>query len=195
MNGSTRGPGDAGKRPGRARGRSTQRGRGVSGRPAARPEARRRTTASTRTSVPHEPPGSSETGEREPIAPDVRRRFTSRAAVLLAVFVLLVVGLAVPFREYVEQRGRIADLQAKERTQEQKIAELKREQRRLNDPAYIEQQARERLHYAKPGEFTYVVIDPEGSAGEGARKRARAEGPSWSQRLWSSVRVADRPRK
>ncbi|MQA80469.1 MAG: septum formation initiator family protein [Streptosporangiales bacterium] len=186
------GPGDGGRRPGRPRGRSTQRGRGESGRSAARPDARRRTTASTRISLPHEPP---ESGERAPIAPDVRRRFTSRAAVLLAVFVLLVVGLAVPFREYVEQRGRIAELQTKERTQEQKITELRREQKRLNDPAYIEQQARERLHYAKPGEFTYVVIDPERSGGEGVRKPARAEGPSWSQRLWSSVRVADRPRK
>ncbi|MQA06063.1 MAG: septum formation initiator family protein [Streptosporangiales bacterium] len=176
----SRGPGDASRRtPTRARRQKD------AGRSTARPDSRR-TTATNRRTVPDQ-------AEQQPelSAPAVRRRFTSRAAVLLAVICLIVVGLAYPLREYVAQRAQIQELEAKKRNQQEDIGELRAEQRRLQDPAYIEQQARKRLHYAKPGELTYVVVDDR-KPGD-AKKKTKLAGPSWSQRLWGSVRVADRP--
>ncbi|MGH3096543.1 MAG: FtsB family cell division protein [Streptosporangiales bacterium] len=181
----TRGPSDPGRRkPGVSRSdRSTQR-----------PETRRRTAGSGRSIVD----GASERAgkKRAPALPEreIRRRFTGRAAVLAAVLCLLVVGLAYPLREYITQRQQIAELEAKKRQQEKDIGKLQRQQQRLQDPAYIEQQARRRLHYAKPGEITYVVID-DGTGGSGGGPGGSAGGQSWYERLWSSVHVADRPGK
>lgn len=181
----TRGPGDAGRRkPGTSRGeRSTQR-----------PEMRRRTAGSGRSIVDD---GSENAGKKPATSlpeREIRRRFTGRAAVLAAVLCLLVVGLAYPLREYITQRQQIAELQAKKQQQEKDIARLQRQQQRLQDPAYIEQQARRRLHYAKPGEITYVVID-DGGYGGGAGSDGSGGGQSWYERLWSSVHVADHPGK
>ncbi|HEX6446932.1 MAG TPA: septum formation initiator family protein, partial [Streptosporangiales bacterium] len=160
----------------------------------SRPETRR-STASTRRTVPVEAP--EEPQRPQPLSPEVRRRFTSRAAVLLAVICLLAVGLTYPLREYVEQRHQIAELEAQQRRNAQDIASLQDQQRRWQDPAYVEQQARQRLQYAKPGEITYVVVggpDDTGAEHHGsATGRSTTHGPSWSERVWGSVRVADRP--
>ncbi|MBO0890430.1 MAG: septum formation initiator family protein, partial [Acidothermales bacterium] len=154
----------------------------------------RRSTGSTRRTVPVEAP--EERPRQQPLSPEVRRRFTSRAAVLLAVICLLAVGLTYPLREYVEQRHQISELEAQQRRNAQDIATLQQQQRRWQDPAYVEQQARQRLQYAKPGEITYVVVgqDDNGAKGHGSSTdRSTAHGPSWSERVWGSVRVADRP--
>lgn len=187
---STRGPGDAHRRTSPARGsggQPTGRRQRDTGRSTARPEQRRRTATSRRTL-----PDAAEEQPAELSAPAIRRRFTSRAAVLLAVLCLIVVGLAYPLREYVAQRAQIQELEVERREQRADIAELRREQARWQDPAYVEQQARKRLHYAKPGELTYVVVD--GGPADDWKDAGERQGPSWSQRLWSSVRVADRPR-
>nr|MBA2390739.1 septum formation initiator family protein [Geodermatophilaceae bacterium] len=70
------------------------------------------------------------------------------------------------------------------------LTELRRQ---LQDPAYIEAQARERLKYAMPGDRVFVVVDgaaiPQPPApGEAA---APADGDSWLERLGESVRRAD----
>lgn len=182
----SRGPGDAGRRkPGVPQGdRTTQR-----------PGTRRRTNGSGRSVVGDDAERVAKKPTTKLPEREIRRRFTGRAAVLAAVLCLLVVGLAYPLREYITQRQQIAELQAKKRQQEKHIAKLERQQQRLQDPAYIEQQARRRLHYAKPGEITYVVID-DGKGGSGGKgSDDGAGGQSWYERLWSSVHVADRPGK
>ena len=74
------------------------------------------------------------------------------------------------------------------------LTELQAEKARWSDPAYVAQQARTRLQYAKPGETVYVVIRP-GDENDETRDAPPATstvvGDSWSARMWNSVQAAD----
>ena len=123
--------------------------------------------------------------------PAERARFTSRAAVLAVVLCAIALSLAYPVREYIAQRRQIDQLQAQSAQTAAQLARLQAEAARLNDPAYIEQQARDRLHYCMPRQTCYVIIggQPASNAGKAA---AAVAGTPWYERLWSSVQQADR---
>ncbi len=136
--------------------------------------------------------GSTTTGEeREPR----RANLTGRAAMLALVVCLLAISLAYPLREYLSQRGDIADYRATVAAQEKKVAALQREHRRWNDEAYVQAQARERLHFVMPGETSYVVLgSDEAISADGvveATPEKSARSP-WFTDLWHSVEVAGR---
>ncbi len=119
-----------------------------------------------------------------------RARLTSRAAVLAVVICAIALSLAYPVREYIAQRRQIDQLQAERQVILVQLHRLEREQQRLSDPAYVEQLARDRLHLCMRGETCYVVIGGHSRAG-GPSVAAAAATP-WYERLWQSVRVADR---
>ena len=102
-------------------------------------------------------------------------------------------ALALPFKVWVAQRGQISDLRAQTRAAQQRITQLHAEQQRWQDPDYVRQQARQRLHYVMPGETAYVVLDDRNAKRAHARLRAQVQtqltGP-WYSRLWQSVQVA-----
>ena len=118
---------------------------------------------------------------------------TSRAVILLTVLALLVATLAMPIREYLQQRATITALQNEYTSGQQRVASLQAQARRWNDPSYLQAQARARLHFVFPGEIGYVVLSPQ------AIKRARStKVPTapvvvspWYDTLWSSVQQAD----
>jgi cell division protein FtsL len=118
-----------------------------------------------------------------------RPRFTSRAAVLVVVVCAIALSLAYPVREYLAQLRQISQLQAQQAQISAQLRQLKAEHRRLSSPAYVEQQARDRLHMCLPTQTCYVIIN-------GTKPTAKA-GTShvvvtpWYERLWSSVRTAD----
>jgi cell division protein FtsB len=125
------------------------------------------------------------------------RGLTTRAAVLGLVVCALVVSAALPLREYLSQRGRIASAEAKNAQQQQRVAALQRQLEQLKDPAYVKAQARERLHFVMPGEYAYVVIRPSAAPvapGRAALQGTVASGPEapWYSQVWASVRVADK---
>ena len=101
---------------------------------------------------------------RRPLPAD-RARFTGRAAVLAVVICAIALSLAYPVREYIAQRRQIDQLQAQRLQMVAQLRTLERQQQRLNDPAYIEQLARDKLHFCMPGETCYVII---GGSGAGA---------------------------
>ena len=121
--------------------------------------------------------------------PSDRARFTSRAAVLAVVVCAIALSLAYPVREYIAQRRQIDQLQAQSQATTAELARLRAEALRLNDPAYIEQQAQDRLHMCLPGSNCYVIIG--GQAASAAPPGAAAAGTPWYERLWHSVRQAD----
>jgi cell division protein FtsB len=125
---------------------------------------------------------------RRPPPPE-RPRFTSRAAVLAVVVCAIALSLAYPVREYIAQRRQLDQLQAQSAATTAELARLRAEALRLNQPAYIEQQARDRLHMCLPGASCYVIIGgrPAGSSSA----LAAAAGTPWYERLWHSVRQAD----
>jgi hypothetical protein len=98
----------------------------------------------------------------------------------------------LPFKVWVGQRGEIHTLEAQTRQQQQHIADLREQEQRWNDPAYVKQQARLRLHYAMPGEKTYVVLDQPKARRAAPKTEAgstKLSGP-WYARLWQSVQAA-----
>ena len=122
--------------------------------------------------------------------PPQRPRFTSRAAVLAVVFCAIALSLAYPVREYIAQRRQIDQLQAQSAATAAELSRLRAEAAQLNDPSYIEQQARDRLHWCLPGQTCYVII---GGQPAGHSAAAATAAIPWYERLWHSVRQADQP--
>ena len=139
---------------------------------------RTRTTAATR--------AAEEAAKRR------RTGLTSRAAVLAIAVCAVVLTLAVPLQQYLAQRAQLSDLVGQERTERARVAALEQQQARWNDPAYVREQARERLHFVKPGETAYVIVDPTPQPQPktiAAPKVQKKEGP-WYGELWSTVTTA-----
>ncbi|MEX1077793.1 MAG: septum formation initiator family protein [Homoserinimonas sp.] len=86
-------------------------------------------------------------------------RLSGFTIMTLAIIVLFIVVLAPSLRIWVEQRQEIAALEAEVAAANDELDNLEHERARWDDPNYVETQARERLYYVKPGEFSYLVID------------------------------------
>ena len=153
------------------------------GRRPARPGARSTTRTTTQRPVAR---------AQQPVTPPRRGLLTPRAAVLALVAAGLLASAALPMREYVNQRSEIAELEAAQAAQRERVAALEAEKQRLQDPAYVAAEARRRLHFVLPGETAYVVLAPEESLVEQEQKAEAAEAP-WYSQLWGSVQEADRP--
>jgi cell division protein FtsL len=119
-----------------------------------------------------------------------RAKFTSRAAVLAVVICAIALSLAYPVREYIAQRRQVDQLEAQHQLLITQLRQLEQEQGRLNDPAYIQQLARNKLHMCLRGDTCYVVIGnhPKHSGG---RTDAASLTP-WYERVWQSVEQANR---
>jgi cell division protein FtsL len=119
-----------------------------------------------------------------------RAKFTSRAAVLAVVICAIALSLAYPVREYIAQRRQVDQLEAQHQMLITQLRQLEQEQGRLNDPAYIQQLARNKLHMCLRGDTCYVVIGnhPRHSGG---RTDAASLTP-WYERVWQSVEQANR---
>jgi cell division protein FtsB len=109
-----------------------------------------------------------------------------RAAIAALVLAVVVLSLAVPLRAWLRQSDENTALAAEVAAREQRIAELDEQLSQWGDPAYVEQQARERLRWVRPGEIGYVVIDPEAEAQQEAETENVGMPGSWYERLWRS---------
>ena len=142
--------------------------------PADRPAARR----------PAPPGGGPRPGKPE------RSRLTSRAALLAVVLCAVALSLAYPVREYIAQRRQIDQLEAQREAIAATLSRLQAEQQKLTSNAYVEQQARDRLHMCLPSQTCYVVINPRPPAVR--VPPAHVPGTPWYERLWDSVQKADK---
>jgi cell division protein FtsB len=126
---------------------------------------------------------------------DQRLGFTARrAAVLAAVVCVLTLTIAGPVRTYFAQRTEMEQLAATEAALRHQIADLEQQKGKLNDPAYIAAQARERLGFVKPGDIPFQVQLPptaEASAQPGADVAKPANNDPWYTSLWHTI--ADAP--
>lgn len=121
-------------------------------------------------------------------------RLSGFTVMTLGILVMFIVVLAPALRVYVEQQQERAGLVALVEQQQQNVDTLEQDVARWDDPSYVEAQARERLYYVKPGEFSYLVID------DGATPAARDGVPisdelqttdiDWVSQLLSSVLTA-----
>ncbi|WP_455358980.1 FtsB family cell division protein [Streptomyces sp. SYSU K21746] len=120
-----------------------------------------------------------------------RSRLTGRAALLALVLCTLVVALAYPMRQYVSQRSEIAEQQREADRARAGLEELRDQKARWQDPAFVEQQAREHLHFVRPGETGFTMIDPEAEDLDHS-DQGSADRP-WYSNVWDGVDKADRP--
>lgn len=134
-------------------------------------------------------------------APGRRTTVTGRAAILAVALCAVLVTLAYPARELLAQRAQIAALHAQVDAQQARVDALKATQSRWSDPAYVEAQARDRLHFVMPGQTQYIVLGSQSGASAGAGGSGSASGTSaatptpsggdaWFDRLWHSVQAA-----
>jgi len=119
-----------------------------------------------------------------------RSRLTSRAAFLAVVLCAIALSLAYPVREYIAQRRQLDQLEAQRQAISLELGRLEQQQRLLNSNAYVEQQAEGRLHMCPPADKCYVIINLPPPPGKAAA--SHASGTPWYERLWSSVRQADK---
>ena len=126
-----------------------------------------------------------------------RSRLTGRAAVLALVLFTLVVALAYPTRQYLEQRAAIAEQRRAAEEARKRVKELREEKARWQDPDYVRAEARRRLHFVMPGEVGYVLLDPDTAVDVRRSSAPTDTGGSADHSLWdlwagSGTDTADR---
>ena len=89
-----------------------------------------------------------------------------RAGVLGALAVVCLLSVLSPLATYVREQSSTASLARQVDEASRERASLDQAVTRWEDPAFVAAQARARLHYVRPGETGYVVLDlpPEPSA-------------------------------
>lgn len=120
-------------------------------------------------------------------------RFTGRALVLLLVALLLVGSYTSAMRAWWNQRAELQQARAEIAMRRDAIRELEDTKRRFDDPAYVQQLARERFGWVMPGEVGYRVIGSDGEIQGDLGVLAEAETPRdrrWYDTLWASVEAA-----
>jgi cell division protein FtsB len=85
-------------------------------------------------------------------------RLTGRAGALLIAVILLALLALVPARQWLDQRGRIVELERRATELEAQNDALREEVRALHDPVELERLARECLGMVAPGET--ALLDP-----------------------------------
>ncbi|MBP1242590.1 cell division protein FtsB [Frigoribacterium sp. PvP120] len=91
-------------------------------------------------------------------------RSSGFSLVMLVILVLFVVILAPSLRTLIQQQQQIAALEQEVRDQQADVDDLQGDVARWSDPAYIEAQARDRLLYVYPGEYSYLVMGESADA-------------------------------
>lgn len=111
-----------------------------------------------------------------------------RVGLLAVIVIVLLVTVSFPLRNHYQFRSEERAVEQERIALERTIAELSLEQERLDDPAYVEQQARIRFGAVPGGETPYRVspVDPEEVAAA-QQAEEEQETQSWQGRLWSSL--------
>ena len=92
-----------------------------------------------------------------------RVRFTPRAAILALIVVALLFYLFIPLKTFMHQRSAIDRLSTQMEQLQKQNARLEAQVRRMDDPTYLEQRARECLGMVRPGEISFIVVPKGGS--------------------------------
>ena len=119
---------------------------------------------------------------------------TTRAALLALALCAVVLTLAYPAREYLAQHRQINQLASQVAQDRQTVAALTAAGRRDNDPTFIEDQARLRLHMKRPGDQVFLLPMPApvkpGKQRAGAVRTPELPGRSsepWYSQLYRST--------
>ena len=122
--------------------------------------------------------------------PEPARQFSGRTVALLTVLFIAALIMAQPLQLLLEQQNDITQAQQQLAQEQQRQQDLETQLERWEDPAYVQQQARERFNMVMPGERKYLVIDDETEPAEPEPTVATLDEDlemGWADRLWGSV--------
>ena len=132
-----------------------------------------------------------------------RARRASGFPLLLALAVAIGAIVLVPsIRALVEQQAQVDELSQSVAQQRRDLAELRAQEKRWEDPAYIRAQSRQRLYFVVPGERTYNVIVDGEPREERVETRAAQQKPAdhiqstdylWTDQLGASLIQSGQP--
>ena len=117
----------------------------------------------------------------------------------MLVLAVLVVSYASSMRAYLEQRRHLAALGQGIAESRAQIADLQREKKRWNDPAYVRTVAHQRFGWVLPGEIGFQVLDETGKPLGHTDTLSEAtpvtgtDRSEWWQSAWGSVVTAGKP--
>ncbi|QDO89752.1 hypothetical protein FNH13_16585 [Ornithinimicrobium ciconiae] len=127
-----------------------------SSRPAAtRPSSRPRPGSSPRKG-PRTSSATSGSGRRQP-PPHLWR-----LGALIVLIGFLGLFLTPTLRGYLDQRAAISKAEQQIAAEQEDITAIEKELARWENDSFVEQQARERLRFVKPGEVAFTVLDDTG---------------------------------
>lgn len=86
-----------------------------------------------------------------------------RLGALIVLIGFLALFLTPTLRGYLDQRAAISKAEQKIAAEEAEIAQIEDDLAKWEDDAYVEQQARERLRFVRPGEVAFTVLDDTGA--------------------------------
>lgn len=120
-----------------------------------------------------------------------------RLGALIVLLGFLALFLTPTLRGYLDQRASISRAEQQITAEEERIASIEAELERWEDDSYVEQQARERLRFVKPGEVAFTVLDDTGeelseplSGMTPQTEDVHANRP-WYGQVWESVITAN----
>lgn len=116
--------------------------------------------------------------------------FTTRAAILGVVVLLLFASYTSSLHAWWEQRGEIQSTRAEIAMRKDAISDMRVQQKRWEDEAFVKQQARERFGWVMPGEVGYRVIGSDGEVQGEVPELAEPAQPQekqWYDALWGTV--------
>lgn len=122
--------------------------------------------------------------------PQPARQFSGRTVALLTVLFIAALIMAQPLQLLLEQQNDITQAQQRLAQEQQLQEELETQLERWEDPAYVQQQARERFNMVMPGERKYLVIDDEEEPSTPEPNVATIDETlemGWADRLWGSI--------
>lgn len=109
--------------------------------------------------------------------------------VLIAVLIIFLLTIALPLRNYFEQRNEIKEVSASIAQKQKHKDELLGELDRYKNKAYLDEQARNRLGVIAPGEVAFRIIDPTMTNDDTLTSTTTEDekmGP-WYEALWGAV--------
>lgn len=113
---------------------------------------------------------------------------TGRLTVVVIIAAALLLTLALPLREFLNQRATISELEASTTAQRERVEALQLEADKWADDAYAMSQARERFNLQFPGETGYVVTDPPVTRPEAEPLASdQLDNSAWYERALRSV--------
>ena len=89
---------------------------------------------------------------------EITRGISARWAVIVSTSFIVILTLAPQMQKYFAQRAQINAIRNQVADANSALEQAKKDLAKWNDPTYIAQQARTRLHFVFPGERQYAVI-------------------------------------